>query len=82
MQLSWCDCSDKAELRESKQPLSKDRMFLTFLVDRPANIAWYQGAAFVFASATGHKISSFAKRLNRKHLSNTRAIPTKMREGF
>ena len=39
-------------------------MFLTcyqervwiFPVDRPANIALYQGAALVFTSATGHKI--------------------------
>ena len=27
-------------------------------MDRPANIAWYEGAALVFASATGRKIPS------------------------
>ena len=49
-----CDCSNKPALRKSKQPRSQDRMFPTwykksvpflFLVDRPNNIAWYQGAA-------------------------------------
>ena len=59
-----CDCSNKLALRKSKQPWSQDRMFLTcykkrvwiFPVDRPANIAWYQGSALVFTSAMGHKI--------------------------
>ena len=61
-----CDFSNKPALRKSKQPWSQHRMFLTcykkecnfFYVDRPANIAWYQGAALVFTSATGHKIPS------------------------
>ena len=64
-----CDCSNKRALRKRKQPLSKDRMFLTcykkecnfFYVERPANIAWYQEAAFAFASATSRKIPSLCR---------------------
>ena len=33
----------------------KKRVWI-FPVDRPANIAWYQGSALVFTSAMGHKI--------------------------
>ena len=62
---SVCDCSNKLALRKSKQPWSQDRIFLTcykkertfFPVDRPTNIAWYQGAA-LGTSPTGHKIPS------------------------
>ena len=64
-----CDSSNKSALTKSKQPWSQDGMFLTcykrvwiFAVDRPANIAWYQGAALVFTSATGHKIPSLLGR--------------------
>ena len=64
-----CDSSNKLALTKSKQPWSQDGMFLTcykrvwiFPVDRPANIAWYQGAALVFTSATGHKIPSLLGR--------------------
>ena len=37
-----------------------ERIFFIWIfhVDRPANIAWYQGAALVFTSATGHNIPS------------------------
>ena len=42
-----------------------------FPVDRPANIAWYQGSALVFTSATGHKIptlwGSEIKEMFEKH---------------
>ena len=52
-----CDCSNKLALRKSKQPWSmlQKRVWI-FPVDRPANIAWYQGLALVFTSAKGHKI--------------------------
>ena len=41
-----------------------------FHVDKSANIAWYQGAALVFTSATGHNISSLRegiKEMFEKH---------------
>ena len=56
-----CDCSNKPAFGKSKTAFEQGLYVFDMLKkksDIPANTAWYQEAAFIFASTTGHKIPS------------------------